>query len=104
MPETIATIIAVSTEAMILFHSKDDMIALLGLPVRRQRSGAGGARRLRRGRRKSDSRGQLTPIIAVPASKQTGHVVAARRPGPQTPGAPPIAARSRPAPGRRGVR
>ena len=28
MPDTIATIIAVSTEAMILFHSKDDIATL----------------------------------------------------------------------------
>jgi 3-deoxy-manno-octulosonate cytidylyltransferase (CMP-KDO synthetase) len=33
--------------------------------------------------RKSDSRHQLNPIIALPASKRTGHVVAARRSNPR---------------------
>jgi hypothetical protein len=35
IPVTMATIIAVSTEAMILFHSKDDIGALSAPPFRR---------------------------------------------------------------------
>src|SRR5579863_4326434 len=72
MPATIATIIAVSTEAMILFHSKDDIGVLF-------RSSPGCAGRAAGGR-KSDSRRQLNRIIALPASKRTGHVVAAGLP------------------------
>src|SRR5438045_2824166 len=75
MPETIATIIAVSTDAMILFHSKDDIGVLCSSP-----GGAWLARWARRGGRRSDSSRQLNRIIALSASKRTGHVVAPRSP------------------------
>jgi len=58
MPVTIATIIAVSTDAMILFHSNDGIDALS--PYRR--SGRQPAATVRR-RRKSDSSGQLNRIV-----------------------------------------
>src|SRR5262252_5311442 len=64
MPETIATIIAVSTEAMILFHSKDDIDVPPTLSV--------GS--------KSKSPRQLDRIITLPASGRTGHLVAAGSP------------------------
>jgi 3-deoxy-manno-octulosonate cytidylyltransferase (CMP-KDO synthetase) len=69
MPQTIATIIAVSTEAMILLPSKDDIGVLFASSPGCAGRAAGG--------RKSDSHRQLNPIIALPASKRTGHLVAA---------------------------
>jgi 3-deoxy-manno-octulosonate cytidylyltransferase (CMP-KDO synthetase) len=73
MPVTIATIIAVSTEAMILFHSKDD-IGALSAPL----CGAFTGPRPRRGRSKPDSARRLNSIITLPAIARTGHLVAPR--------------------------
>src|SRR6266567_3092172 len=81
MPETMATIIAVSTDAMILFHSKDGIGVLCGLPPGSVAGALGAA-----GGRRPDSAPQLNPIITLPASKRTGHVVAPRSPldGPRS--------------------
>src|SRR5216683_8011135 len=86
MPETIATIIAVSTDAMILFHSKDGIGVLCGLPPWSVAGALGAA-----GGRRSDSARQLNPIITLPASKRTGHVVAPRSLVDGTPSAVPAA-------------
>jgi hypothetical protein len=61
-----------------LFHSNDDIIVLFGLPgdTGRQDRRAGGSAAA--GGRKSDSCRQLNRIMALPARKRTGHVVAAR--------------------------
>src|SRR5438270_44187 len=75
MPVTMAMIIAVSTDAMILFHSNDGIDALS--PYRR--SGRQPTATIRR-RRKSDSGGQLNRIVRrimpLPACRRSGHVVA----------------------------
>ena len=71
MPATIATIIAVSTEAMILFHSKDDIGVLPAPPTPAAAV---------RAAENPDSRRQLNRIITLSAMRRTGHVVAARLP------------------------
>src|SRR5258708_21893600 len=64
MPVTIATIIAVSTDAMIFFHSKADISPFA--PLRKSLAS------------KPDSTRWLNPIITLPANGRTGHVVAPR--------------------------
>src|SRR5690348_8925375 len=64
MPDTIATIIAVSTDAMILFHSNDDIIVLFGLP-----GDAGRRDRGRGGRSRRAAGNRIPPINSTELSR-----------------------------------
>src|ERR1700733_12580306 len=72
MPVTIATIIAVSTEPMILFHSNADIGRPLIPPTTRPATGQSAG--------KANPARQRNSIITLPTIPRTGHVVAAEYP------------------------
>src|SRR5437879_13687837 len=102
MPATIATIIAVKTDAMILFHSKDGIGVLFdsawsaaGRP-RENRIPAGNSTELSRFRRASEP-----GILSLPACRMSEfRPYAHRQPDRHDPGPPGLDAAAEPAPGR----